>query len=234
MSGAAVLELRDVHKAFRSPDGSRSIPVLNGVSLAIGPGETVAVVGPSGSGKSTLLALMGGLDVSDRGSVLLDGADLAAMGDRERAQARSRRIGFVFQSHRLLPQCSAWENVLVPTIPVRRAGAAAEGGEPPSARARRLLERVGLADRLGHRPAELSGGECLRVAVARALVNRPRLLLADEPTGSLDERSARELAELLVEVNREEGTSLVVVTHSVALASLMGRRLELHSGVLAG
>jgi predicted ABC-type transport system involved in lysophospholipase L1 biosynthesis ATPase subunit len=233
MNGAAVLELRDVRKALRSPDGSREIPVLNGVSLAVRPGETVAVVGPSGSGKSTLLALMGALDVPDQGSVLLDGTDLAAMSERDRALVRSRRIGFVFQSHRLLPQCSAWENVLVPTIPVRRAGSA-EGSEPTEARARRLLVRVGLADRLGHRPAELSGGECLRVAVARALVNRPSLLLADEPTGSLDERTARELAELLVEVNREEGTSLVVVTHSAALADLMGRRLALHGGVLVG
>ena len=233
MNETMVLELRDLRKAFRSPDGSRDIPVLNGVSLAIGPGETVAVVGPSGSGKSTLLSLMGGLDVPDSGNVLLDGVDLAAMSEGDRALVRSRRIGFVFQSHRLLPQCSAWENVLVPTIPVRRAGGA-DGSEPAEARARRLLERVGLADRLGHRPAELSGGECLRVAVARALVNRPRLLLADEPTGSLDERSAHELAELLVEVNREEGTSLVVVTHSSALAALMGRRIGLHAGVLAG
>jgi lipoprotein-releasing system ATP-binding protein len=233
MNVAPVLELRDVRKAFRSPDGSRKLPVLNGVSLAVHPGETVAVVGPSGSGKSTLLALMGALDVPDQGSVLLDGTDLTTMSERDRAQVRSRRVGFVFQSHRLLPQCSAWENVLVPTIPVRRAGGTA-GSEPTEARARRLLERVGLADRLGHRPAELSGGECLRVAVARALVNRPNLLLADEPTGSLDERSAHELAELLVEVNREEGTSLVVVTHSAALADLMGRRLALHGGVLVG
>lgn len=230
---AAVLELHDVHKAYRSPDGSRAITVLNGVSLVVHPGETVAVVGPSGSGKSTLLALMGALDVPDRGCVLLDGEDLAAMTERDRALARSRRIGFVFQSHRLLPQCSAWENVLVPTIPMRRAGLD-DGGEHAEARARRLLERVGLAGRLAHRSAELSGGECLRVAVARALVNRPRVLLADEPTGSLDERSAAELAELLVEVNREEGTSLVVVTHSTALAGLMGRRLVLHGGVLSG
>jgi lipoprotein-releasing system ATP-binding protein len=238
MSDAAVLELKDVHKAYRSPDGSRGITVLNGVSLSVRQGETVAVVGPSGSGKSTLLALMGALDVPDRGSVLLDGVDLALMTERDRALARSRCIGFVFQSHRLLPQCSAWENVLVSTIPVRRSGGTADkpdvGGEPVESRARRLLDRVGLSDRLGHRPAELSGGECLRIAVARALVNRPRVLLADEPTGSLDERSARGLAELLVEVNREEGTSLVVVTHSAALAALMGRRLDLHGGVLAG
>jgi len=229
-----VLELRDVHKGYRSPDGLWLIPVLNGVNLVVALGETLAVVGPSGSGKSTLLSLMGALEVSDRGSVLLDGQDLSRASERERARLRSRRVGFVFQSHHLLPQCSAWENVLVPTIPARRSredrGPEAEGAE---ARARRLLERVGLGDRLAHRPAELSGGECLRVAVARALVNRPGLLLADEPTGSLDERSARELAELLVQVNAEEGTTLVVVTHSPALAGMMNRRLELRGGVLA-
>jgi lipoprotein-releasing system ATP-binding protein len=236
MNGTPVLELRGVHKAFHSPDGLREIRVLNGVDLTVAAGETIAVVGPSGSGKSTLLSLMGALDVPDRGSVLLDGSDLAAMAERGRASVRSRRVGFVFQSHRLLPQCSVWENVLVPTIPLRRSAGGGtpsrDTGESPGDRARRLLGRVGLADRLSHRPAELSGGECLRAAVARALVNRPHILLADEPTGSLDERTAHELAELLVEVNREEGTSLVVVTHAAAMASLMGRRLELHGGVL--
>jgi predicted ABC-type transport system involved in lysophospholipase L1 biosynthesis ATPase subunit len=228
-----VLELRDVHKGYRSPDGLRQIPVLNGVSFSIGPGETVAVVGPSGSGKSTLLSLMGALEVPDRGSVLLDGRQLSLLSERERAQVRNRRIGFVFQSHHLLPQCSAWENVLVPTLAARRAGRAAGGdAEGPEARARRLIARVGLGERLGHRPAELSGGECLRVAVARALINRPDIILADEPTGSLDQRSAGELAELLVQVNREEGASLVVVTHSPALAAMMGRRLELRRGAL--
>jgi predicted ABC-type transport system involved in lysophospholipase L1 biosynthesis ATPase subunit len=229
-----VLALRDVHKGYRSPDGLRLIPVLNGVNLEVAQGETLAVVGPSGSGKSTLLSLMGALEASDQGSVLLDGQALSRASERERARLRSRRIGFVFQSHHLLPQCSAWENVLVPTMAARRGresrrDGAAEGVE---ARARRLLERVGLGDRLAHRPAELSGGECLRVAVARALVNRPGLLLADEPTGSLDERTAGELAELLVQVNAEEGTTLVVVTHSPALATLMGRRLQLRAGVL--
>jgi predicted ABC-type transport system involved in lysophospholipase L1 biosynthesis ATPase subunit len=228
------IELRGVHKSYRTPDGSRAIPVLNGVDLAVGAGATLAVTGPSGSGKSTLLALMGALDVPDRGTVLLDGEDLAGMDERSRALARARRIGFVFQSHRLLPQCSAWENVLVPTIPLRRAG----GGEAARRRAiedraRRLLERVGLADRADHRPGELSGGECLRVAIARALVNAPRLLLADEPTGSLDRSTAEEIAALLVAVNREEGTALVVVTHAPALAALMERRLELRGGGIA-
>ena len=221
----AVLVVRGVHKSYPSPDGRGEIPILKGVDLAVGPGESVAVVGPSGSGKSTLLSLMGGLDTPTRGTVLLDGKDLGMLKEKGRAWVRSRRIGFVFQLHRLLPQCSVWENVLVPTLAARPA-------EDPSARARRLLDRVGLGDRLAHRPGELSGGECLRVAVARALINRPAILLADEPTGSLDEEGAGKLAELLVAVNREEGTSLVVVTHSPTLAGLMGRRFRLHGGVL--
>ena len=227
------LELHGVHKGYRSPDGRGWIPVLNGVDLEVAPGETVAVVGPSGSGKSTLLALLGGLDTADRGTVRLDGVDWAAMTDAERARARWRRVGFVFQSHRLLPQCSAWENVLVPSLAQGASGGRSER-TALEARARRLLGRVGLGDRLGHRPSELSGGECLRVAVARALINTPGILLADEPTGSLDERTARDLAGLLVEVNREEGACLVVVTHSAALAAVLQRRVELHEGVLAG
>jgi lipoprotein-releasing system ATP-binding protein len=224
MSPAPILVLEQVRKSFPSPSGDAAIPVLRGVNLSVASGESLAVVGPSGSGKSTLLSLMGGLDLPSSGRVLLDGRDLAALSERERAQMRSRRIGFVFQFHHLLPQCSVWENVLVPTLALRQDGA--------EERARRLLERVGLAGRLGHRPAELSGGECLRAAVARALVNRPGLLLADEPTGSLDTESAEQLAELLVSVNREEGTSLIVVTHSVSLAARMQRRLELRGGVL--
>jgi len=228
VSEQPILRLEQVHKSFRSPDGRVEIPVLQGVSLTVAAGETLAVVGPSGSGKSTLLSLMGALDVPDSGRVLLDGRDLAGLSESERARVRSRRVGFVFQFHHLLPQCSVWENVLVPTLALGR-GAAVAGAE---ARARRLLERVGLGDRLGHRPAELSGGECLRAAVARALINRPALLLADEPTGSLDTESAERLAELLVSVNREEQVSLVVVTHSASLAARLDRRTELRGGVL--
>jgi predicted ABC-type transport system involved in lysophospholipase L1 biosynthesis ATPase subunit len=236
VSGEAVLVLEQVRKSFRSPDGRREIPVLKGVNLVLGAGETLAVVGPSGSGKSTLLSLAGALDVPTGGRVILDGRDLSGLSEPERAQVRSRRVGFVFQFHHLLPQCSVWENVLVPTLALGRAGSRERRlqAEGPEARARRLLERVGLADRLGHRPAELSGGECLRVAVARALVNRPGILLADEPTGSLDAESAERLAELLVEVNREEGTSLVVVTHAASLAARLQRRYQLRGGVLAG
>jgi lipoprotein-releasing system ATP-binding protein len=237
VSEGPVLVLEEVRKSFRSPDGRREIPVLKGVSLAVAPGETLAVVGPSGSGKSTLLSLMGALDLPTGGRLILDGRDLSGLSEPELALVRARRVGFVFQFHHLLPQCSVWENVLVPTLAVgRRGGHAAEGrpAEEPVARARRLLERVGLGDRLGHRPAELSGGECLRVAVARALVNRPGILLADEPTGSLDAESAERLAEMLVEVNREEGTSLVVVTHAALLADRMQRRYQLRAGVLSG
>ena len=241
MTDGAVLVLSGVHKSFPSPDGRGELRVLNGIDLTLGPGESIAIVGPSGSGKSTLLSLMGGLDTPTRGSVFLDGRDLGGLTDRERARVRSRRIGFVFQLHHLLPQCSVWENVLVPTLAVGRVSRAwpRHPGEPearseadPAERARRLLERVGLGGRLGHRPAELSGGECLRAAVARALINRPAVLLADEPTGSLDEEAAGQLAELLVSVNREEGTTLVVVTHSPVLAGLMERRCRLHGGVL--
>ena len=243
MTDGAVLALSGVHKSFPSPDGRGELRVLNGIDLTLGPGESIAIVGPSGSGKSTLLSLMGGLDTPTRGSVFLDGRDLGGLTDRERARVRSRRIGFVFQLHHLLPQCSVWENVLVPTLAVGRVSRAwprhpnepeARSEADPAERARRLLERMGLSGRLGHRPAELSGGECLRAAVARALINRPAVLLADEPTGSLDEEAAGQLAELLVSVNREEGTTLVVVTHSPALAGLMERRYRLHGGVLGG
>jgi len=243
VTDGAVLVLSGVHKSFPSPDGRGELRVLNGIDLTLGPGESMAIVGPSGSGKSTLLSLMGGLDTPTRGSVFLDGRDLGGLTDRERARVRSRRIGFVFQLHHLLPQCSVWGNVLVPTLAVGRVSRAwpRHPGEPearseadPAERARRLLERMGLSGRLGHRPAELSGGECLRAAVARALINRPAVLLADEPTGSLDEEAAGQLAELLVSVNREEGTTLVVVTHSPALAGLMERRCRLHGGMLGG
>lgn len=234
MGGTRVLALEDVHRSYPSPDGREGIEVLRGVNLEVAAGESVAVTGPSGSGKTTLLAVMGLLDSPTRGRILLDGADPAGLSGRERARIRALRVGFVFQSHHLLPQCTVWENVLVPTLAVPRgrgAGDAPPAGNPAD-RARRLLARVGLADRLGHRPGELSGGECLRAAVARALINGPAVLLADEPTGSLDADTAERLAGLLVEINREEGVSLVVVTHSAALADRMGRRLRLHRGVL--
>jgi len=224
-----LVELHGVEKSYPSPAGGPAAPVLLGVDLHVAPGESLAIVGASGSGKSTLLNIIGTLDSPSAGRVRLCGADPAALGERELAALRSREIGFIFQLHHLLPQCTALENVLVPTLAAGRAGRR----EAPEARARRLLERVGLGKRLGYRPGQLSGGERQRVAVVRALVNEPRLLLADEPTGSLDRASADDLGELLVDLNREEGAALIVITHSVALAQKMGRVLELRDGRLA-
>ena len=212
-----------VRKVFRVSEAAR-VEVLQDATLQVLRGASVAITGPSGSGKSTLLNILGTLDRPDSGRVTLDGQDLLALGERQLAAVRNRRIGFVFQLHHLLPQLSVLENVLVPTLVV--------GAPEAEERARRLLDRVGLSHRLDHRPAQLSGGECQRVAVVRALVNRPKLLLADEPTGSLDRSGAENLAELLVELNREEGTALVVVTHSVPLARRMDRVLDLRDGRL--
>ena len=224
-----ILELLDVAKRYETggPDGGPE--VLRGVNLRVAAGESLAVVGPSGSGKSTLLNLIGGLDRPSGGRVLFEGRDLADLSDADLARFRNRRIGFVFQLHHLLPQCTVLENVLVPTL-VGGDGAEKEEAE---LRAERLLARVGLGDRLTYRPGRLSGGERERVAVARALVNRPALLLADEPTGSLDRRTAENLMALLAELNAEEGVTLVVVTHAETLAARMGRVLELADGVLA-
>ena len=225
MSAAGpVAELRAVSKGY-GPPGPGRIAVLRAVDLAVFPGETIAIGGPSGSGKSTLLNILGTLDVPDAGEVWLEGREVERLDARELARVRNRRIGLIFQLHHLLPQLGVLENALVPAL---------VSGDPSAPeRARRLLERVGLGRRLGHRPSQLSGGERQRAAVVRALVNRPALLIADEPTGSLDRRSAEDLADLLVELNREEGTALVVATHAPALAARMGRALELREGVLA-
>ncbi len=224
----ALVELTDVSKHYDSPEGGAPARVLAGVNLRVAAGESVAVVGPSGSGKSTLLNIIGTLDRPTSGRVRLAGRDLLELTDRQLADLRGREIGFVFQLHHLLGQCTAEENVLVPTLLLDPAGRS-----EARSRARRLLERVGLADRLRYRPAQLSGGERQRVAVVRALVNRPKLLLADEPTGSLDARASAGLARLLTELNREEGVTLVVVTHSAALAAGMGRVYRLADGALA-
>ncbi|MGB2797308.1 MAG: ABC transporter ATP-binding protein [Phycisphaerae bacterium] len=223
-----ILELVDVAKRYETggPDGG--LEVLRGVNLRVAAGESLAVVGPSGSGKSTLLNLIGGLDRPSGGRVLFEGRDLADLNDADLARFRNRRIGFVFQLHHLLPQCTVLENVLVPTL----VGGDGAEKEEAMVRAERLLARVGLGDRLTFRPGRLSGGERERVAVARALVNRPALLLADEPTGSLDRRTAENLMALLAELNEEEGVTLVVVTHAETLAARMGRTLELRDGAL--
>jgi lipoprotein-releasing system ATP-binding protein len=242
-----LLQILNLSKRYGVPGGG-ALPVLNEISLQLAGGESLAVVGPSGSGKSTLLQIIGTLDRPTEGKVLLDGRDLGQLDNTELAAVRNRQIGFVFQSHYLLPQCTVWENVLVPTLaePVRagsplpaeapkpadRALDAACPTETAEARAGRLLKRVGLSERLHHFPGQLSGGERQRVAVVRALINRPQLLLADEPTGALDQNSAESLGQLLVDLNREEGVTLIVVTHSRQLAQRMGRVLELKDGKL--
>ena len=224
----SLLSLREVTKEYRASDAAAVIRVIQDVTLEIARGESVAIVGPSGSGKSTLLNLMGTLDLPTHGTITLDGQDLTHLDELRLAAVRNRQIGFVFQAHHLLPQCSVLENVLVPTLttpdPAAREGAVG--------RARKLLDKVGLGPRVSHRPGQLSGGERQRVAVVRALINEPKLLLADEPTGALDRTSAQGLGDLLVQLNREEGVTLVVVTHALDLANRMGRVLELRDGHL--
>jgi lipoprotein-releasing system ATP-binding protein len=210
------------------PTRSGPLHVLTDVSLSLSPGDGLAVMGPSGSGKSTLLHVVGTLDNPTRGKVTLDGVDPFALSEAKLAAFRNRHVGFVFQDHHLLPQCTVLENVLIPTL------VAEEGSrEAYEAEARRLLERVGLSQRLEHRPAELSGGERQRAAIARALIRKPKLLLADEPTGNLDRKTAHAVGELLSDLHRQEGTILVVVTHSTELASVFPRRAEMDDGRLA-
>jgi len=223
-----MIELIDVTKSYGRPDEPGAVSVLKGVTLRIGQGQSIVIVGPSGCGKSTLLNILGGLDHPTTGRVMFDGRNLAELADDELARIRSREIGFVFQLHHLLPQCTVLENVLVPTLAGRNDSSPGELRE----RAESLLARVGLQDRMSYRPGELSGGQRQRVAVARALINGPKLLLADEPTGSLDEGTSQSIAELLVALNHDEGVALVVVTHSRELAERIGRVLELSGGTL--
>jgi ABC-type lipoprotein export system ATPase subunit len=230
-SAEPLLRVINLTKRFDSPDGAAPITILEGISLELGGAESLAIVGPSGSGKSTLLHIIGTLDRASSGEVTLAGRDLNRLDEKELAEIRNRQIGFVFQFHYLLPQCSVLENVMVPTL-AQSKPANTPGLESPENRAVRLLTRIGLSDRLSHRPGQLSGGERQRVAVVRALINRPQLLLADEPTGALDQSSASELAQLLTELNREEGVALIVVTHARGLAGRMERVLELKSGRL--
>jgi len=223
-----LLKLTDVSKRYESPDGAEAVSVLRDIQLEIGRAESVAIVGPSGSGKSTLLNIIGTLDRPSSGQVLLDSRDLSRLDDVQLAAVRNREIGFIFQAHHLLPQCTVLENVLVPTLAGRDPALRTGAGE----RAKRLLEKVGLESRLGYRPGQLSGGERQRVAVVRALINQPKLLLADEPTGALDRASAQNLADLLVQLNNDQSVTLIVVTHALDLAKRMGRMLELRDGRL--
>jgi lipoprotein-releasing system ATP-binding protein len=216
-----------VSKSYRTPRGD--LPILNGVSLSLARGAAVAIMGPSGSGKSTLLYILGALDPPSAGTVTLDGRDPYTLGEREQAAFRNERIGFVFQDHSLLPQCSVLENVLAPTLvaPANERDAAED-----ETRARDLLAQVGLAERLDHRPGELSGGEKQRAAIARALIREPLLLLCDEPTGNLDRASADNVAALLLDMHERRKTILVVVTHSAALAERFPVRYEMSGGAL--
>ncbi len=223
-----MVELVDVTKTYGDPSDPASVSVLKGITLKMEQGHARVIVGPSGCGKSTLLNIIGGLDHATGGRVLLDGRNLADLDDDELARIRSREMGFVFQLHHLLPQCTVLENVLVPTL----AGGDLASGPEVRERARALLLRVGLEDRMSHRPGALSGGQRQRVAVARALINKPKLLLADEPTGSLDEEASQSIVELLAQLNRDEGVTLIVVTHSRELAARIGHVMELRGGIL--
>ncbi len=224
---APLLRLANVTKRYPGA-AAGDLPVLRGVSFEVARGETIAIIGPSGCGKSTLLNLIGTLDLPDSGELTLDGQRLDTLDELALAAVRNRQIGFIFQSHHLLPQCTVLENVLVPTLASGDAASRVQAME----RAKQLLTRVGLTERMNYRPGQLSGGERQRVAVVRALINQPKLLLADEPTGALDRATADSLAALLLDLNREQGTALIVVTHAPELAKRMGRVLELSDGQL--
>ena len=219
-----ILEVRGLLKSIHS--GTHRVDILRGISFAVERGQFVAIMGPSGSGKSTLLGLLAGLDTPSAGKVILDGQEIQDLAEDDMAVLRGRKIGFVFQSYQLVPTLTAEENVL---LPLDLAGDGFAGAE----RARGLLERVGLADRFDHYPVQLSGGEQQRVALARAFVGRPPLILADEPTGNLDSANGKHVLDILVELNRSEGTTLVLVTHNRELAARADRLVTLHDGRIA-
>ncbi|MEN8202117.1 MAG: ABC transporter ATP-binding protein [Bacteroidota bacterium] len=223
-----LLKLENISKGFGNPSDSTFRPVLKSLSLQVEEGESIAILGPSGSGKTTLLNLIGGLDYPDKGRVSFRGNEITGYSKEEMDRFRNREIGFVFQFHHLLPQCTLLENVLVPTLvnhtrPERQL---------KLDRAGELLERVGIWDYRHKLPGKLSGGECQRAAVVRAMINAPSLLLADEPTGALDRENVDVLADLLLELNQADGLTLLLVTHSMALAKRMGRIMELKNGRL--
>lgn len=222
-----LIQLTNITKSYVDPGSGARVPVLRGITLGISAGESVAIVGPSGCGKSTLLNILGTLDSPDDGSFTFDDEDLAKGTPGQLAAIRSRKIGFIFQLHHLMPQCSVLENVLLPTLSLK---------SPPAdalPRAQSLLEQVGLKERMTWKPAQLSGGERQRVAFVRALINQPRLILADEPTGALDEANAAALTDLLLALQQSSGVTLVMVTHHRAQADRMNRVMTIHEGVLS-
>lgn len=222
------VELESVTKSYPSPNGEDEVEVFGGISLELAPGSTTAIVGPSGSGKSTLLNLIGALDKPTSGEVRVDGQSLSGMSSAEAALFRNQTVGFVFQSHHLLPSCTVLENVMVPAL----AGHGGLTGKALQTRAEELLEEVGLEHRTGHRPGEISGGERQRVAVARSLINEPSLLLADEPTGALDKNNSQKLVDLIVSLNASRTLTLLLVTHSEETASRMDAGFLLDEGEL--
>ncbi len=222
-----LIQLTNVSKSYTDPGSGARVPVLRGINLSIEAGESLAIVGPSGCGKSTLLNILGTLDTPDEGEITFDGESLGQSTAKQLAAVRSQKIGFIFQLHHLMPQCSVLENVLLPTLALK---------SPPAdalQRAESLLEQVGLKDRMNWKPAQLSGGERQRVAFVRALINQPSLILADEPTGALDEANAAALTDLLLKLQKSSGVTLVMVTHHRAQADRMGRVMTIHEGVLS-
>jgi lipoprotein-releasing system ATP-binding protein len=221
----AILEATNISKTFQ--DGSKRVEVLHGVDITVEAGEMVAIVGTSGSGKSTLLHLLGGLDSPDEGNVLVAGQDIHKLSTKKQGELRNSQLGFVYQFHHLLAEFSALENVMIPLIIGGKSEKVARN------RAEEIIRKVGLIDRKTHTPGELSGGERQRIAIARAMVTKPACILADEPTGNLDQRTAESINELMFELNRDENTSFLVVSHDLNLANLMSRQYELISGRLS-
>ena len=222
MDKNVILELQNISKDYYRNDRSIVVKVLSDISISIKSGDSYSIIGPSGSGKSTLLNIMGGIDHPTAGNVILNGSSFSELPDEKLSYIRNKDIGFIFQLHHLLPQCTAIENVLIPTLPFPE-----KSGEEYYQRAYELLKSVGMENRMNNKPGELSGGELLRTAVVRGLINEPKILLADEPTGSLDNVTAGELGELLTQLNVEKKLTLIVVTHSAELAARINNRYEL-------
>ncbi len=221
-----LLSLKNITKGYGDPENPSHRRVLEDLSMDVEQGERIAILGPSGSGKTTLLNIIGGLDHPDQGEVLFKGQKITGLSSGEMDHFRNKQIGFVFQFHHLLPQCTLLENILVPTLTER------SGGKEKSQRAEGLMKSVGIWEYRDKLPAKLSGGECQRAAVVRAMINAPSLLLADEPTGALDRDNVGDMAQLLLDLNREDGLTLLVVTHSADLAGRMGKTMELQHGKL--